>query len=164
MVTTDSTPVNYTPNIVVIADYEKNIKQKVDIVEVSGKGDRKSYTSTGHNGMKHHKELIKIMPFDGAGIVTPECALKWAKELKCHSGKGNFYLPSCFQFRAIPGIKGELMVFDLKKFAKEKKVSRIVDLGGRIWDIFKDEIDVILTASQFKFWKQYLDNEGRFDY
>lgn len=159
MVTTDSTPVEYMPNIVVIDDYEKNVEEKADIVEVSGTGENKRYTPIGCN-----KESIKILPFDGAGLVTPQCALKWANELKCKSSKGKFYLPSCFQFRAIPGIKGELMVFDLKRFAKEKKISKIVDLGGRIWDIFKDKIDVIITKSQFKFWKQYLDNKENFDY
>lgn len=164
MVTTDSTPVTYMPNTVVIKDYKKTIKQKVDIVEVSGTGTNKKYNPIGHKGMKHHKEPLEIIPFDGAGLVTPECALKWARELKCHSSKGKFYLPSCFQFRVIPGIKGEVMVFDLKRFAREKKVSKIVDLGGKTWDIFKDRIDVILTESQFKFWKQYLDDSGNFDY
>ena len=164
MVTTDSTPVTYMPNIVVIEDYKKTIRQKADIVEVSGTGKNKKYNPIGHKGMKHHKELLKIFPFDGAGLVTPECALKWAKELNCQSSKKKFYLPSCFQFRAIPGIKGEVMVFDLKRFAREKKVFKIVDLGGKVWDIFKDKIDVILTKSQFKFWKQYLDAEGNFDY
>lgn len=164
MVTTDSTPVTYMPNIVVIEDYKKTIKQKADIVEVSGTGKNKKYNPVGHKGMKHHKEPLEIIPFDGAGLVTPECALKWAKELNCQSGKKKFYLPSCFQFRAIPGIKGEVMVFDLKRFAREKKVSKIVDLGGKVWDIFKDKIDVVLTKSQFKFWKQYLDDNGDFDY
>lgn len=164
MVTTDSTPVTYMPNIVVIEDYKKTIRQKADIVEVSGTGKNKKYNPIGHKGMKHHKELLEIFPFDGAGLVTPECALKWAKELKCQSSKKEFYLPSCFQFRVIPGIKGEVMVFDLKRFAREKKVSKIVDLGGKVWDVFKDKIDVILTKSQFKFWKQYLDVEGNFDY
>ena len=164
MVTTDSTPVTYMPNIVVIDDYKKKIKQKADIVEVSGTGKNKKYNPIGHKGMKHHKELLEIIPFDGAGLVTPECALKWAKELNCQSSKKKFYLPSCFQFRVIPGIKGEVMVFDLKRFAKEKKVSKIVDLGGKTWDIFKDKIDVILTKSQFKFWEQYLDDNGNFDY
>ena len=164
MVATDSTPVTYMPNIVVIEDYKKTIRQKADIVEVSGSGKNKKYNPIGHKGMKHHKELLEIIPFDGAGLVTPECALKWAKELNCRSSKKEFYLPSCFQFRAIPGIKGEVMVFDLKRFAREKKVSKIMDLGGKVWDIFKDKIDVILTKSQFKFWKQYLDAEGNFDY
>lgn len=164
MVTTDSTPVEYMPNIVVIEDYKKIIKQKADIVEVSGTGTIKKYNPIGHKGMKHHKELLEIIPFDGAGLVTPECALKWARELNCQSSKKKFYLPSCFQFRVIPGIKGEVMIFDIKRFAREKKVSKIVDLGGKTWDIFKDRIDVILTESQFKFWKQYLDDSGNFDY
>lgn len=158
MVTTDSTPVTYMPNIVVIPDYVKSINDTVDIVKTSGTGSNKTYTV-----IQKQNKNIEITPFDGAGLVTPECALKWARELKCTSGDGKFYLPSCFQFRAIPGIKGELMVFDLKRFAIEQKVSKIKDLGGRIWDVFEDNIDVVLTQSQFKFWKQFT-TDGIFDY
>lgn len=160
MATTDSTPIEYTPNIVVVEDYKKKVKDTVDVVEVSGKGTDKKYTA---NRQGVEKEL-EIIPFDGAGLVTPQCALKWARELNCRSRKGKFYIPSCFQFRAIPGIKGELMVFDLKRFAKENHVSKIVDLGGKEWDIFTDKIDVVFTESQFKFWKQYVDENGKFDY
>jgi hypothetical protein len=159
MATTDSTPVTYMPNIVVIPDYVKKLTDIVDIVLTSGTGNNKKYTPI----QNQVRDDIEIMPFDGAGLVTPECALKWARELKCISEVGKFYLPSCFQFRAIPGIKGELMVFDLKQFAKEHKVSKIKDLGGKVWDIFKDNIDVVLTQSQFKFWKQFT-TDGKFDY
>lgn len=160
MVTTDSTALTEAPNIVVIEDYKKTIKEEVDIVEVTGNGNNKQYKTIGSKVIDN----LEILPFDGAGLVAPECALKWARELKCKSRKGKFYVPSCFQFRAIPGIKGEVMVFDLKRFAKEMHVSKIIDLGGREWDIFKDKIDVILTKSQFKFWKQYLDEDGKFNY
>lgn len=159
MVTTDSTPVTYMPNIVVIPDYVKKVTDIVDIVQTTGAGNNKKYTLI----QNQVRDDIEIMPFDGAGLVTPECALKWVRELKCTSEAGKFYLPSCFQFRAIPGIKGELMVFDLKQFAKEQKVSKIKDLGGKVWDIFKDNIDVVLTQSQFKFWKQFT-TDGEFDY
>ncbi|WP_458397515.1 hypothetical protein [Anaerotignum sp.] len=159
MVTTDSTPVTYMPNIVVIPDYEKTVEDVVDVVEVSGQGEGKQYAFK-----KKCQRELPVIPFDGAGLVTPECAEKWAKELGCKSKKGESYLPSCFQFRTIAGIKGEVMLFDLKAFAREKRVSKIVDLGGKEWDLFDDEIDVILTASQFKFWKQYCDADGNFDY
>lgn len=159
LTSTDSSPVQYMPNIVVVPDYEKTVQDIVDVVEVSGKGDNKEYRFKPNYMME-----LPILPFDGAGLVTPECGKKWANELGCKSKKGESYLPSCFQFRAIPGIKGELMVFDLREFAKEHNVSKIVDLGGREWDIFEDNIDVVLTASQFKFWKQYRDENGNFDY
>lgn len=158
MVTTDSTRVDYMPNIVVIPDYKKYVYNQVDVVEVSGTGKNKTYTV-----IENQHEPVEILPFDGAGIVTPGCALKWARELNCTSKKGRFYLPPCFQFRIIPGIKGELMVFDLRRFAKEHKVSKIRDLGGKVWDIFNDDIDVVITQSQFKFWKQYC-TDGKFDY
>jgi len=158
MVTTDSIKVDHIPNIVVIPDYKKEVYDQIDVVEVSGSGKNKTYSV-----IEDQHEPVEILPFDGAGIVTPGCALKWARELNCTSKKGTFYLPSCFQFRMIPGIKGELMVFDLRRFAKEHKVSKIRDLGGKVWDIFNDDIDVVITQSQFKFWKQYC-TDGKFDY
>lgn len=172
MVTTDSTALRETPNIVVIPDYKKIIKkEKVDVVEVSDaeikttddKKNKEKYSRKKYKVVREKEKDLDILPFDGAGLVTLECALKWAKELGCRSKSGKFYIPSCFQFRAIPGIKGEVMVFNLRRFAREKHVSKIIDLGGREWDLLKDKIDVILTESQFKFWKLYCEN-GKFNY
>lgn len=159
LVCTDSKPVSYTPNVVVVKDYKKMVEDTVDLISVTGTGDNKKYDTS----KKKVKRDVEIIPFDGAGLVTPQCALKWVHELNCKSSKGETYIPSCFQFRALPGIKGELMVFDLQEFAHVRGVSKIVDLGGRTWDLFEDNIDVILTESQFKFWKLYTDESECFD-
>lgn len=158
LVTTNSQPVS-TPNIVVIDDFEKLVAETVDVVKVTGSGEQKEYQV-----LPHTEKEIPILPFDGAGLVTPECAERWAEELDCRSKRtGRKYIPSCFQFRCLPALKGEAFTFDLKQFAREKGVSKIVDLGGREWDIFTDQIDMVVTKSQFKFWNLYLDNVGQFD-
>ena len=158
LVTTNSQPVS-TPNIVVIDDFEKLVAETVDVVKVTGTGEQKEYQV-----LPPTEKEIPILPFDGAGLVTPECAERWAEELDCRSKRtGRRYIPSCFQFRCLPALKGEAFTFDLKQFAREKGVSKIVDLGGREWDIFTDQIDMIVTKSQFKFWNLYLDDVGLFD-
>lgn len=159
LVTTNSQPVS-TPNIVVIDDYMNLVPETVDVVKVTGCGEKKDYSVLPEPVQKD----IEILPFDGAGLVTPECAKRWAEELDCRSKKtGRRYIPSCFQFRCLPALKGEAFVFDLKEFAREKGVSKIVDLGGKEWDIFTDQIDMVVTKSQFKFWNLYLDTEANFD-
>lgn len=158
LVTTNSQPVS-KPNIVVIDDFEKLVAETVDMVKVTGSGEQKEYQV-----LPPTEKEIPILPFDGAGLVTHECASRWAEELDCRSKRtGRRYIPSCFQFRCLPSLKGEAFTFDLKQFAREKDVSKIVDLGGREWDIFTDQIDMIVTKSQFKFWNLYLDDVGLFD-
>ena len=158
LVTTNSQPVS-TPNIVVIDDFEKAVMETVDVIKVTGSGEQKEYQV-----LPPTEKEIPILPFDGAGLVTPECASRWAEELDCRSKRtGRRYIPSCFQFRCLPALKGEAFVFDLKEFAREKGVSKIVDLGGKEWDIFTDQIDMVVTKSQFKFWNLYLDDAGKFD-
>ncbi|MFR3401284.1 MAG: hypothetical protein ACLTUL_03085 [Blautia faecis] len=39
----------------------------------------------------------------------------------------------------------------------------MLDLCGKEWDIFTDQIDMVVTKSQFEFWNLYLDDAGQFD-
>ena len=90
-------------------------------------------------------------PFDGAGLVDVRIATIWSYEL------GLDYLPSAFQFRAIPGIKGNLYVFDFDKFAKEFGKDIISDAWGKENKLYIEDgelaINVILTKSQYKFFE-----------
>lgn len=140
MVATDSVAVTL-PNIVVIDDFKKAIREQCDIVQ--------EYEPQKYRVRNDELTDIEITPFDGEGLVTPDMAKKWAEEIGCN------YLPSGFQFRAIPGIKGMLFTFDFKQFAEEYDVRIITDIWGHEWDVFDDGIDCILTKSQFKFYEQY---------
>lgn len=150
MCTTDSEPVKDLPNMVVIDDFEKCVTEHVDEVEEYVERNKKLYRV--HNNVKRK---VKIKPFDGAGLVTPQCAAKWSLELNIRNKTGKRYIPAAFQFRAIPGIKGELFVIDIYGFMKEYNVKYIKDIWGRVWDLSKDKIDCILTKSQFKFYDLY---------
>lgn len=153
LASTDSTPVTM-PRIVVVKDYEFDIEETFDIVTETVQENKSInydvYTDTFSQNTK---------PFDGAGLVSVECAKKWMKDLKLD------YLPSSFQFRAIPGIKGNLYPVDLQAFAKKySDVKTISDAWGNDIGLYDQDgnfaIDVILTQSQFKFIKKYDDFES----
>ena len=105
------------------------------------------------------KRTVQIMTnlFDGQGLITPEFAKVWAKDLEVE------YIPAQFCIRQ-SYIKGMLCTFDILKFCEEKNDGKYI-----IKDIYGDEvdlrdIDVVLTESQFKLWdsypnlKNYIDN------
>lgn len=129
-----------TPRICVIPDYEYTLKdQLVD------------WVYDNDNGEKDIEERLidfDINAFDGAGMICPRMAQQWAKDLHCDG-----YVPSSFIVRA-PWIKGCISVFDFHQFAKEiAHKDTITDLYGNEHDI--EDIDVILTKSQFKLAKYY---------
>lgn len=194
LASTDSTPVTM-PNIVVVDDFKNEITGTCDLVkERITKGNAILHKRTGKalvdkktGKIKREPDIIEYSvdndeeytvtenkPFDGAGLVDVNTATKWSYEL------GLNYLPSAFQFRAIPGIKGNLYVFNFSKFADEFKEDISKDESDKI--IIKDAwstgrllynedgslaINVILTKSQYKFfdhlnfddWKKEFETE-----
>lgn len=178
---TDSMPVTM-PKIVVINDYEKGITETFDVVRP--KKDEKGNKIKDEYTCKPEERTEVIKPFDGAGIVDISIAKVWASELglykedKIINEEGieeitkTGYIPSYFQFRVIPGIKGDLYVMDLKKYAIDYKIRT----GNQafIKDAYDNDIEIldkngellknaILTKSQFKFYSKYKEmwgNEG----
>lgn len=145
----DTIPVT-TPRIIVISDYKNKIEGTYNVVTkmLNGTFDFKP----------DQKDVLKNMPFDGAGLCSVEMAQQWQDDLKLD------YLPSSFQFRAIIGVKGNLYVMDIKKYITEmvKENERyIIDAWGNRQEVINKDgellVDAILTESQFKF-KDYYDN------
>lgn len=139
-----------TPKVCVIPDYEdEELIKKVDWiddVEIDGKDKRIVYEKDDF--------IFKPNMWDGQGLISPTFAEQWRDNLKLD------YLPSQFVVRS-SFIKGALTVFDFHKFAQEEaKTNKIKDIYGDEWNI--DDIDVILSASQFKMnkfyssWEQFL--------
>jgi len=135
-----------TPYFCVIPDYIVKRTEKVEWVqEIDGKDDSIEETS---------KEL-EFNLFDGQGIISPRMAKQWADELELD------YIPSCFIIRS-NFIKGMVAVIDFMKFSDEIGKHIIKDIYGN--DINIRDMDVILTASQFKLWNafgslnEYTDN------
>ena len=85
--------------------------------------------------------------FDGAGLIDYDTAKRFSEEL------GLDYVPSVFQIRLSPGVKGCLFTFPLREFwresAQEKKPKPMWDLwGGRVEE--PDKLEIVLFGSQFK--------------
>lgn len=85
------------------------------------------------------KEMsVPIEHTDGCGMILPRKSKK------------------SFMVR-LPYVKGLLVPFAFDDFAKENGKTIVTDIYGDEWDIIKDDIHVIFTASQFKMKKYYDD-------
>lgn len=136
-----------TPRICIVDDYEFVLKDQ-DIDWIYEIGDNRY-------DIERRKMDFTMNAFDGSGMICPEMAAKWSSDL------GLDYLPSSFIIRA-PWIKGLVSVFDFHKFAREvANTETIKDHWGKEWPI--NEIDVILTTSQFKMHRHY-DSWERYIY
>lgn len=83
------------------------------------------------------KEMyLPIEHMDGCGIMLPSVYSK------------------TFMFR-MPWMKGMVTPFDFKAFALEHGKTKITDIYGKEYDIIEDDINIILTKSQFKMAKYY---------
>lgn len=128
-----------TPNVCVVNDYETELEnQKVN------------YITTDEFGKEIIEERTMNIPMnwaDGQGLISPRMAEIWMEDL------GLSYLPSGFIIRSAY-IKGLVVPFDFHKFAQDiAHTNTIKDVWGKSYNI--DDIDVILTVSQFKMWKMY---------
>lgn len=159
---TDSIPIVSVPRIVIIDDYKHDIEETFDLVKEKGKDE--------YEVVNNQKIKTEIMPFDGAGLVSVECAKKFCNDLAIDIGKDGEEdkqkIPACWQFRFIPCGKGDVFTFDIKGFALEKGITHIEDLWQKKWPLFDDDgnllVDIILTRSQFKFHKLYASYDAWF--
>lgn len=127
------------PNVCVINDYETDLKDQAV-----------NFITTDESGKEIIEKRVMDLPmnwFDGQGLVSPKMAQTWAQDL------GLSYLPAGFIVRSAY-IKGLCVPFDFHRFANEiAQTDKIKDVWGIEYNI--NDIDVILTVSQFKMWKQY---------
>lgn len=80
---------------------------------------------------------ITIDHMDGCGIMLPKVS---RKSFMCR----------------LPFVKGLLVPMQFNSFVKiNDGKSDIVDIYGKTWNIFNDDIQIIFTKSQFKMWKYY---------
>lgn len=128
-----------TPRVCVVNDYESKLENQ-----------QINWIATDENGEEYIEErtmAVDMNWFDGQGLVSPQMSEQWAEDL------GLDYVPAGFIIRSAY-IKGLCAPFDFHKFAKEVAHTEIItDVWGKSYPI--DEIDVILTVSQFKMWKMY---------
>ena len=133
LVSGSSHPVR-TPRYLVVPDLEITQKREVNFVE-------------DDNETVNRKTLpITLNIFDGAGMVSTDFAKLWSEDL------GLDYDACSFIFRA-PWMKGLLTSFPFRIFAKENNITAITDIYGKQHEV--EDVDVILTKSQFKLWEGY---------
>lgn len=158
---TDSIPLAEIPRIVVVDDYKKEIRENFDLVKETKKDQ--------YEVINDKEKEVEIFPFDGAGLVSVECAKNFCKEIGISLSENDEednkkIIPACWQFRFIPCGKGNVFTFDIKGFALERGITQITDLWNKKWDLFDDKgnllVDVILTKSHFKFHKLYADYDA----
>lgn len=125
------------PYFCVIPDYEIQREEKVDLIEENG--DNVSVVETN--------KLIDFNIFDGQGLISPRLAKIWAKDLDIDD-----YIPSAFIIRN-SFLKGMVCTFDFNEYALDIGKRYIKDVWGNTVDI--RNMDIILTASQFKMWSAY---------
>ena len=140
-----------TPRVCVIKDFVRVLpKQKVDFIVKDEKD----------NGHIEEREMdVELNCADGQGLIDPAFAELWAKDMDLPYVPCSFVARSCF-------VKGNLATFDFKEYALRHGITTIRDKWGKEYDI--NDIDVLLSESQFKThkyyssWQEYCDyaNEG----
>lgn len=135
------------PRVCVIKDFDTVIpNQKLNFIY---KDDEEK------NQVKEIYKDLKLNSCDGQGIISPEMAQNWAEDMHLN------YVPCSFVVRTA-FIKGNLVTFDFKEYARENGIAKIKDRYGTEYNI--DDIDVLLSESQFKMAKYYSAWEGYLSY
>lgn len=125
------------PRVCVVPDKEIKMTKRVDFIE----------EDEVYDYIYDEKRELNFNLWDGMGICSPELADKWKEDLNLD------YTPCAFCIRNY-FIKGLVCVFDFHKFSKEIANKHIIkDIYGV--EVNTDNIDLILTESQFKLWKGY---------
>lgn len=134
------------PRVCVIKDFDTVIpNQKVNWINKHEEG----------NTVEQIYKDIKLNSADGQGLIDPNMARLWAEDMHLN------YVPCSFVVRTA-FIKGNLVPFDFKAYAKEHGVLKIKDRYGTEYNV--EDVDVLLSESQFKMAKYYSSWEGYLSY
>lgn len=127
-----------TPRVCVIRDFHRTIPaQCVDFI---------TQGTDGESTLERRTMDIDLNCADGQGLIDPSFARLWASDMDLGFVPCSFVARSCF-------VKGNLATFDFRAYAHEHGISTITDRWGTTYPI--DEVDVLLSESQFKTCKYY---------
>ena len=132
-----------TPRVCVIKDFNNPIdpQEKIDFIEKDPKSDKKIIVQKTAGQLR-----LELNCADGQGLIDPEFAQLWGQDMNLS------YCPCSFVVRSV-FIKGNLATFDFKKYAREHGIDTIRDKWGVSYNV--EDIDVLLSESQFKMHKYY---------
>ena len=133
-----------TPRFCVVPDYNEIISVDVDFVVETDKDS--------DDIIEPRTMDIEFNRFDGSGIISPQMAEIWGKDL------GEDYTPCQFCLRAA-FTKGMVNEFDFVKWCEVNNNGNYIikDVYGKEKDL--REIDVILSESQVKLWDSWSSQE-----
>lgn len=135
------------PRVCIIKDFDTLIpNQKLNWIEES---------ETEGTNIKEITKDIKLNSADGQGLISPGMAKLWAEDMHLN------YTPCSFVIRTT-FIKGNLVTFDFKEYAREYGIKIIKDRYGVEHNI--EEIDALISESQFKMAKYYSSWETYLSY
>lgn len=149
------------PHVCVVSDYEE-IKPHLPIDYIttectSGRRNKRvEKTITQHYYDEPEMNFDPLNSFDGQGLADPEWMRQVAMELGYLRENGG-YVPSEYILRA-PWCKGLVVAFDFKAYCREHGITTIKDVYGQSYAV--EDIDVLLSTSQFKMWKVYAKHGG----
>lgn len=127
-----------TPRVCVIKDYYHILKnEKVDFI---------CKDESGKSIVEERLMDLELNGADGQGLIDPEFAKLWSEDMDLPYTPCSFVARSAF-------VKGNLVTFDFREYAKSHGITTIRDKWGVEYNI--DEIDVLLSESQFKTHKYY---------
>jgi len=143
-----ATKVVTAPRFCVVPDYFSELTFKVNwVTETEGANDDLIET----------REITReYNRFDGQGLISPEMAMQWSKDLNLD------YIPSQFCIRQ-SYVKGMLNVFPFHEFCELKNNKNYTvktlykDKKGNDIEVDLKDIDVIITEGQFKLWDSFSD-------
>lgn len=134
------------PRVCIIKDFDTVIpNQDINYIHNTENGEE----------VKIISKDIELNSCDGQGLISPEMAQLWASDMHLK------YIPCSFVIRSA-FIKGNLVTFDFKEYAREQGIDTITDRYGTTYNI--EDIDVLLSESQFKMAKYYSSWEGYLSY
>ena len=149
------------PHVCVVSDYEE-IKPHLPIDYItteytSGRRNKRvEKTIAQHYYDEPEMNFDPLNSFDGQGLADPEWMRQVAMELGYLRENGG-YVPSEYILRA-PWCKGLVVAFDFKAYCREHDITTIKDVYGQSYAV--EDIDVLLSTSQFKMWKVYGKHGG----
>ena len=127
-----------TPRVCVIKDFFHVIEDEpVDFI---------CKNEEGKSIIEKRRLQLDLNCADGQGLIDPEFAIKWGEDMHLTYTPCSFVARSCF-------IKGNLVTFDFKEYAHTHGITTIRDRWGKEYNI--DDIDVLISESQFKTYKYY---------
>ena len=130
----------WMPKIAVVDDYTKILpNQKIRrLRETHVKQGEREYT---YKKLSDETVDVEIMPFDGAGVHTPEITGKIQRHANIK------HRPTSILWRSV-FFKGVTTEIDFKAWFKERGIFEIKDMFGETRRV--DELDMIVTKSMWK--------------